>query len=125
MGSVILIVPIFAFSIWLLATTGRRVIKASMQKGRWTAPVVAVVIGLVLGYLFSFHASYKMGATLRLHSFPVPSLFTYQQDSTWVDSPLPDAMRIVVYIVDFLFGTALAFFPFKIAEFFNQVKTEL
>lgn len=125
MGSVILILPILAFSIWLLATTGRRVVKASVQNGRWGALLAAIVIGLVLGWLFTFRVSYKMGATLRLHSFPVPAVFTYLQDSKWVDSPLPSAMRLTVDVVDFLFGIALAFFPFKLAEFIRQLKAEL
>jgi hypothetical protein len=125
MGSIILILPIFAFSVWLLATTGRRVFKQALASGRWMPLLTVVVIGLVLGWLFSFRVHYKMGATLRLHSFPVPSLFTYLQDSTWVDSPLPHSMQLAVYFVDFVCGIALAFLPFKLAEFIRQVKAEV
>jgi hypothetical protein len=125
MGSIILILPIFAFSVWLLSTTGRRLVKETRANGRWLRLTVVLLIGIALGFLFSFRVQYKIQPTLRLHSFPVPSLFVYQQDSKWVDSPLPDAMRFAVYVADFLFGIALAFFPFKIAEFFRQVKAEL
>jgi len=125
MGSIILILPILAFSVWLLATTGRRVCQQAITDDRWTRLLIVVVVGFVLGWLFTFRVHYKMGATLRLHSFPVPSLFTYLQDATWVDSPLPHSMQLAVYFVDFVFGIAIAFFPFKIAEFFRQVKAEV
>ncbi len=125
MGSIILILPIFTFSVWLLATTGCRVFKETLASGRWTRLIIVVVIGIVLGWLFTFRVQYKMGATLRLHSFPVPSVFTYLQDSRWVNSPLPRPMQLAVYFVDFAFGIALAFFPFKLGEFFRQVKAEV
>jgi hypothetical protein len=125
MGSIILILPILALSVWLLATTGRRVVSQSRKNGRWMRLIIIITVGIILGWFFAFQMHYKMGATLRLRSFPVPSLFTYLQDSTWVDSPLPRAMQLAVYCVDFMFGIALAFFPFKVAEFFNQVKAEI
>ena len=125
MGSVILILPILAFSVWLLATTGRRVVKSSIQTKRWITVLLPFVTGIAIGWFFTFRVHYKIAPTLRLHSFPVPSLFTYQQDSKWVDSPLPEVIRFIVYVVDFLFGIALAFFPFKVAEFLQQVKAEL
>lgn len=125
MGTVILILPIFAFSVWLLGTTGRRVVNETRVNGRWPRLIVVLLIGIALGYVFTFQMQYKIQPTLRLHSFPVPSLFVYQQDSKWIDSPLPDAMRFAVYVADFLFGIALAFFPYKVAEFFRQVKAEL
>ena len=125
MGSLILILPILAFSIWLLATTGRRVVLQSCKDGKWTRVVIPFAVGVALGWFFTFRVEYKMATTLRLHSFPVPTVFIYLQDSKWVDSPFPGAMRIVVAVTDFVFAIALAFFPFKIAEFFRQVKAEL
>ncbi|MDB6059740.1 MAG: hypothetical protein JWO95_3584 [Verrucomicrobiales bacterium] len=125
MGSIILILPIFAFCVWLLTTTGLRVFKEALANGRWTRLLVIIAVGIFVGWFFTFRMRYKMGATLRLHSFPVPSLFTYLQDTTWVDSPLPRPMQLLVYVVDFAFGIALAFFPFKVAEFFQQVKAEI
>jgi hypothetical protein len=125
MGSFILIVPIVAFSIWLLATTGKKVVLRAEKDGKWTRVLVPVVIGIALGWLFTFRVEYKIASTLRLHSFPVPTVFIYLQDSNWIHSPLPDAMRIVVEVTDFIFAIALAFFPFKLAEFVRQVKAEL
>jgi len=125
MGTLILILPILGFSIWLLATTGRRVVAETRATGKWLKFFGVVIVGIALGWLFTFRVQYKIVPTLRLHSFPVPSLFVYQQDSKWVDSPLPPAMYILVQIVDFVFGIALAFFPFKVAEFFREVKAEL
>jgi hypothetical protein len=125
MGSLVLILPILALSVWLLATTGRRVVARSVAEGKWLRPIIIVAVGIALGWLFTTRVEYKMGNTLRLHSFPVPTVFIYLQDSRWVDSPLQGAMRIAVMVTDFVFAIALAFFPFKIAEFFKQVKAEL
>jgi hypothetical protein len=125
MGSLILIVPILAFTIWLLATTGKRVFLKTRNDGKWTRVLIPFVLGIALGWFFAYRVEYKIASTLRLHSFPVPTIFIYQQDAKWVDSPLPDAMRTVVAATDFIFAIALAFFPFKIAEFVRQVKTEL
>ena len=121
MGSLILILPILAFSIWLLATTGRRVVLRSRKDGKWTRVLIPFALGVALGWLFTFRIEYKIASTLRLHSFPVPTVFIYLQDSKWIDSPLPDAMRIVVAVTDFVFAIALAFFPFKIAEFIRRL----
>lgn len=125
MGSFILIIPIFAFSVWLLGTTGRRLVQETRANGRWLRLIVVLLVGIGLGYLFTFRVQYKIAPTLRLHSFPVPSLFVYQQDSNWVDSPLPAVIKIIVYVVDFAFGIAVAILPFKVAEFLRQVKAEI
>ncbi len=125
MGSLILIIPIVVFSIWLLATTGKKVILRAKKDGKWTRVLVPIAIGIAMGWLFTFRVEYKIASTLRLHSFPVPTVFIYLQDLNWVRSPLPDAMRIVVAVTDFVFAIALAFFPYKLAEFVRQVKAEL
>jgi hypothetical protein len=125
MGSVVLILPILAFSGWLLATTGRRVLRETRGNGQWLKLITVILVGIALGWLFAFRVQYKIAPTLRLHSFPVPSLFIYQQDSKWIDSPLRPPTDIIVQIVDFAFGIAVAFLPFKIAEFFREVKAEL
>lgn len=125
MGSIILIVPILMFSIWLLSTTGKRVLERKRTTGKLAQFALIVLIGLTIGAWFTFVVNYKMGTTLRLKSFPVPTEFIYLQDSKWVESPLPPLMKSAVVAVDFLFGIAVAFFPFKIAEFVKQVKAEL
>lgn len=121
MGSVILILPILVFSVWLLSTTGKRVFR---EKGAAKFALI-VTIGLALGAWFTFVVNYGIGKTLRLTSFPVPTMFSYVQDDKWVESPLPTLMKGIVIATDFLFGVAIAFFPFKAAEFFRQVKAEL
>lgn len=125
MGSIILIVPILVFSVWLLKTTGKRVFERQRMNGKRSQFALIVLIGLALGAWFTFVVNYKMGATLRLKSFPVPTLFVYLQDSKWVESPLPPLMKGAVVATDFLFGIAIAFFPFKVIEFVRQVKAEL
>jgi hypothetical protein len=125
MGSVVLIIPILVFSIWLLSTTGRRVFQEKRTTGKLAQFGFVVLIGLAIGAWFTFVVNYKMGATLRLKSFPVPTEFIYLQDEKWVESPLPPFMKTVVVATDFLFGIAIAFFPFKVGEFFRQVKAEL
>jgi uncharacterized membrane protein len=125
MGSVILIVPMLVFSVWLLSTTGRRVFLKNRERAQLSRFALVVLIGLAIGAWFTFGVSYKMGATLRLRSFPVPTMFIYLQDSKWVESPLPPVMKGMVVATDFLFGVAFAFFPFKVMEFIRQLKTEL
>jgi hypothetical protein len=122
MGSFILIIPILAFSVWLLIGTGNRLLREARATGQWLRVAAIVVAGIALGWWFTFSAEYKMGATLRLHSFPVPTVFIYLQDNQWVKSPLPAAIQFAVRVTDFLFGIALAVFPFKIVEFVKQVK---
>lgn len=125
MGTIVLIVPIVAFSIWLLGTTGKRVYATRKASGKLSVFALIVLIGLALGGWFTFVVNYKIAPTLRLKSFPVPTLFIYLQDGKWVESPLPPVMKAAAIAADFLFGMAIAFFPFKAAEFFKQVKAEL
>ncbi len=125
MGSIILIIPIAVFSVWLLSTTGRRVLDKKRAQGKLAQFGLIVLIGLAIGAWFTFVVNYKMGATLRLKSFPVPTEFIYLQDGKWVESPLPPIMKAAVVATDFLFGIAIAFFPSKVREFVRQVKAEL
>jgi hypothetical protein len=125
MGSAVLIIPILAFSFWLLATTGRRTAQRAVASRNFVRLALVVIVGAAIGWLFATRVEYKMGATLRLHSFPIPSLFIYLQDEKWVNSPLPEVLRLVVYATDFLCGFTIPFFPFKIGEFFREVKEEL
>jgi hypothetical protein len=125
MGTVILIVPILVFCVWLLSTTGKRVYETKKANGKLSQFALIVLIGFAIGAWFTFAVNYKIAPTLRLRSFPVPTIFVYLQDSKWVESPLPPLMKGATIWTDFLFGVAIAFFPFKVIEFFKQVKAEL
>ncbi len=125
MGSLVLILPVFALSIWLLATTGVRAFKTASEKGNWTKVAIACIAGIALAWWFGFHFEYKMGPKLRIVSFPVPCAFFHLEDDKWVDFPVRQPIMMAALVTDLVFGVALAFFPFKIAEFFQKVKAEL
>jgi hypothetical protein len=125
MGSLILILPVFGFSVWLLATTGLRAFKRARQKRNWTKVAIACVAGIALAWWFTFHFEYKMGPKMRIFGFPVPGAFFYLEENGWVDFPVRQPIMTAAIVTDALFGIALAFFPFKVAEFFGNVKAEL
>ena len=125
MGGLILIFPVLAFDIWLLATTGKKQFHIWLQTRAWPRLAGVVLLGVVLGCWLSFFVEYKWGATMRVIGFPVPVCFFHLEDGNWVDFIPPPAMQFLGVAVNFLSGLPAPLLPFKAAEFLRTVKAEL
>ena len=128
MGRLILILPILAFDVWLFANLGKLLPRAADGGVRRRPVTVMVVVGVGLGLWFTnwvLPLAYKIQPTLRVTGFPIPIHFIYQQDGKWVDSAPGTPFPLLIALVNFLTGIALAFFPLKIAEFLRAVKKEV
>ena len=86
MGGLILILPVLALDVWLLATTGRRQFKIWTQTRAWPRLAGAAGLGVALGIWLAFFLQYKWDAQTRAQGFPVPDAFSSLQNGRW--SPL-------------------------------------
>jgi hypothetical protein len=125
MGALILILPVLAADVWLLATTGKKQFKTWTQARAWTRLAGAASLGAALGVWLSFFVEYKWGANMRVIGFPVPLGFFHLEDGNWVDFPLPSDIQCLGCAANFLSGLAAPLIPFKAADFLRRVKAEL
>jgi hypothetical protein len=125
MGSLILILPVLAFDVWLLATTGKRQFKMWRQARAWPRLAGIVGLGVALGVWLARFVEYKWGAKMRVIGFPVPVCFFHLEDGNWVDFIPPPAIQYLGWAANLLSGLAAPFLPFKAAEFLRSVKAEL
>lgn len=125
MGGLILIVPVLAFDVWLLATTGKRQFKIWTQARAWLRLAATAGLGVALGVWLSLFVEYKWGSTVRVIGFPVPVCFFHLEDGNWVGFIPPAAMQCLGWAANFLSGLAAPLIPFKAAEFLRSVKAEL
>jgi hypothetical protein len=125
MGALILILPVLAFDLWLLATTGKKQCQIWRQARAWPRLAGAAIIGLALGVWLALFVQYKWGSTVRVIGFPVPVCFFHLEDGQWVDYITPPAMQWAGWAANILTGVAAPFIPFKAAEFLRSVKAEL
>ncbi len=125
MGRLILILPVLAFDLWLLATTGKKQFNTWRRARAWPRLAGAVALGLALGVWLAFYVEYKWGSNLRVAGLPVPVCFFHLEDGQWVDFVPPAAMQWAGCAVNLLTGLAAPFMPFKAAEFLRSVKAEL
>jgi hypothetical protein len=125
MGALILILPVLAVDVWLLATTGKKQFNIWKQARAWTRLTGAAAIGAALGVWLSSFVEYKWGAEIRVAGFPIPVCFFHLENGEWVDFPLPTAMIFLGSIANFLSGLVVPLIPFKAAEFLRSVKAEL
>jgi len=125
MGALILILPVLAADVWLLATTGKKQVKIWTQTRAWPRLVGAAALGVALGVWLGLFAQYKWGNAMRVVGFTIPVVFFHQQDGQWVDFPLPEALLYLGTMVNFLSGLVVPLIPFKSAEFLRSVKAEL
>ncbi len=125
MGALILIFPVLAADVWLLATTGKNQFNIWFQARAWTRLAAVAAIGVALGVWLGFFVQYKWGANLRVVGFPVPVCFLHLQDGKPKDYLAPAAMQWLGTAANFLSGLAVPLIPCKAAEFLRSVKAEL
>jgi hypothetical protein len=125
MGALILILPVLAVDVWLLATTGQKQFKIWTQARAWPCFAGAVGVGMALGVWLAFFVEYKWGSKMRVIGFPIPVCFFHLEDGQWVDFIPPAAMQYSGWTANFLSGLAAPLLPFKAAEFLRSVKVEL
>ena len=125
MGAFVIILPVLAFDVWLLATTGKKQFKIWTQARAWPRLAGAVALGVALGVWLARFVEYKWGAGMRVIGFPVPVCFFHLEDGRWVDYLPPAPARYMGWAVNLLSGLAAPFLPFKAAEFLRSVKAEL
>jgi hypothetical protein len=125
MGALILILPVLAADVWLLATTGKKQFKIWSQARAWPRLAGAAALGAALGVWLALFVQYKWGSEIRVIGFPVPVCFFHLEDGNWVDYLMPTAMQWLGAAANFLSGLAVPLIPFKAAEFLRSVKAEL
>jgi len=125
MGGLIIIVPVLAFDVWLLATTGKKQFKIWSQARAWPKLAGAAGIGVALGVWLALFVEYHWGARMRVIGFPVPVCFFHLEDGNWIDYLIPTPMQWLGAAANFLSGLAAPLIPFKAAEFLRTVKAEL
>jgi hypothetical protein len=125
MGALILILPVLAADVWLLATTGKKQFKTWTQARAWMRLVAVVAIGVALGVWLGFFVQYKWGTNLRVIGFPVPVCFLHLEDGKPKDYLAPAAMQWLGTMANFLSGLAVPLIPCKAVEFLRNVKAEL
>jgi hypothetical protein len=123
MGGLFLILPIVAFDVWLICTTGKRQLAQWRSQKNWRHPAVAAAAGLLLAAWFAFLLEYSSGAKLRVRGFPIPVAFFHLDGETWTRTTPP--LAALGAAADVLTGLVSPCIPYKIAEFLRKVKTEL
>jgi hypothetical protein len=127
MGALIVILPVFAFDLWLLLTTGRKQCRRWAGERKQSNIVKALLIGLALGLWLAFIVNYRWDSLTRARGFPIPWANSSLDHDHWSDyTPTPiAALQYLGIAANFLTGFAAVVMPFKIAEFLQSVKTEL
>jgi hypothetical protein len=127
MPALIIILPVLAFDVWLLATTGRRQFSLWARARAWPRLAGAVAAGAALGVWLAFFVHYKWDALTRAEGFPIPDAFSSFQNGRWSAflPPRSAALQALGIAVNFLTGLAAPAMPFKAAEFLRSVKAEL
>jgi hypothetical protein len=127
MGALIVILPVFAFDVWLLLTTGRKQWQRWAGEGKTSNIIKAMVIGLALGLWLAFFVTYKWDARTRVTGFPIPWASSSLNGDQWSEfAPTPiAALAQLGLAANFLTGFAAVAMPFKVAEFLQTVKAEL
>jgi hypothetical protein len=125
MGGLFLIIPVFAFDIWLSCTTGRRQFQRWAGRGQWRPMMYALGIGLILAVFLTYFVKYQWDPDQRVEGFPIPLVFFHKDGKTWTRTTLPEVMPYIGGAADFLTGLVAPLIPFKVAEFIKVVKAEL
>jgi len=127
MGGLIIILPVLAFDVWLLATTGKKQFKIWSQARAWPRLAGAAGMGVALGIWLAFFVQYKWDSQTRAEGFPIPDAFSSLQNGQWSDflPPRSLALQLLAIAVNILSGLAAPLLPFKAAEFLRSVKAEL
>jgi hypothetical protein len=125
MGALIIMLPVLAFDVWLLATTGKSQFKIWADGRAWSRLAGLAAVGVVLSVWLAFFIEYKWGAKMRVTGFPIPDSFSSLEDGKWGDSTSPPAIHYAAVFVNLLSGVVAPLIPFKVAEFLRAVKAEL
>jgi hypothetical protein len=127
MGGLIIILPVLAVDVWLLATTGKKQFKLWTQARAWRRLAGAATIGCALAVWLAFFVQYRWDAQTRAQGFPVPDAFSSLQNGRWPPflPPRSLALQLLAIAANFLSGLAAPLLPFKAAEFLRSVKAEL
>jgi hypothetical protein len=127
MGGLILILPVLAFDVWLLATTGKKQFKIWTQARAWPRLAGAAGLGVALGVWLAFFIQYNWDAQTRAEGFPIPDAYSRLENGRWSAflPPPSRALQLLGIAANFLSGLAAPLIPFKAAEFLRSVKAEL
>jgi hypothetical protein len=125
MGGLIFILPILAFDIWLISTTGKRQWQRWRERREWNKIVGVIGAGILLAVYCAFFVAFKNGTTLKLRGFPVPFIFSTLENNEWTTTTSPGALAFLARLTDFFTGLVAPLIPFKIGEFLRVVKEEL
>jgi hypothetical protein len=125
MGGLFLIVPVVAFDIWILCTTGMRQYHDWSGRRHWRPMIYVLCSGFVLAVALTFFVRYQWDKEQRVEGFPIPLVFFHQEGKAWTRTTLQGVMPYIGGAADFLSGLVAPLIPFKVAEFIKVVKAEL
>jgi hypothetical protein len=126
MAGLIFILPVLAFDVWLLITTGRKQVRLWRENKKWRPLALAVGIGLVLAIALPAFVPFGTGPRGRMIGFPIPLVFLTQDDKQQMTrTTLTGALWFFGILTDVSTGLAAPFIPFKVADFLKAVKAEM
>jgi heme A synthase len=113
---ILFVIALLVLSFWMLVGTFKRLRGRQASRAWWAAFGCLVIIGLVLGYWFSFHFEYHITPSMRVVSFPMPLSFFHFENGHWVDFPTPEFVMYPGLAANVIASTALAVLPVLIAS---------
>lgn len=126
MAGLIFILPLLAFDLWLVFTTGRRTVRLWLESQKWRDLALACAAGVALAVILPVFIRYSNGPKLRAQGFPVPIRFFHLQDNqTWSENPLGGVLGCLGLATDIITGLVAPLIPYKVAEFLKVVKAEM
>jgi hypothetical protein len=125
MAGLIFIIPILAFDVWLIVTTGGRQVRQWVELKRWKPLAATLATGIALAVWLTFFIRYGTDPKMRVEGFPVPLKFFHLEDQTWTQTQLPSILPYAGLATNLVTGLVLPLFPFKVREFLQKVKAEL
>jgi hypothetical protein len=122
----IIIIPFGALAAWAIVAIFRWLRRGHLGRQWWKAYALLACAGLALGIWFAFFMQYKMANT-HLEGFPIPVGIASREkpDGPWVQSAIPQPVRIGGMITNLLSGVALCLVPLAVAAFFKENRGRL
>jgi hypothetical protein len=119
-----LVVPVLAFSLWVIITTPRTLLREKFDRAWWIRLLVLTIIGVGVGTWFSFFKNYE-SEQLRFSGFPIPITIFREQEGVMRNISPPMFIQVLGRIANFLMGIALSMAPIKFAAFIIRERKEV
>jgi len=119
----ILIVPLLLLSGWIIYSTWK--LNTQFFSGQYTRTLMKLlVVGAIVGVLFTVAVKYSFTAALQFYGFPVPVAFLRTELGKTTMTELSPLLKCAATAANFLSGLALALLPLKVILTLKQFKAE-